>query len=107
MLKLPVFKIIPLLESYYIEQIGNERIPFSTYSKINKSIKRLKKSTSDPLKWVYIQTETKKSLVLMKKSGDSNLEIRDLISSRFFISAPCERGSSRPHTYNRHSGWYV
>lgn len=73
MLKLPVFKIIPLLESYYIEQIGNERIPFSTYSKINKSIKRLKKSTSDPLKWVYIQTETKKSLVLMKKSGDSNL----------------------------------
>jgi hypothetical protein len=71
MLKLPVFKIIPLINSYYIEQVGNRRISVKEYRSVKKSINRLKKSISDPLKWIYL--EGKETPVLMKKSGDENI----------------------------------
>jgi len=73
MLNLPVFKITPLIESYYIEQIGNKKISIKTYQKTKKSIKRLKKSSSGPLKWVFIQNESGETPVLLKKSGNDNI----------------------------------
>jgi len=73
MLNLPVFKIIPLIESYYIEQIGNRRISVKEYRSVSKSIKRLKKSTSAPLAWIFIKTENKETPILLKKSGEHHI----------------------------------
>lgn len=72
-MKIPLFSITPLIESYYIEQIGNEKISFKESRSIKKSEKKLNKSINDPVKWIYIEFEGQKSLVLMKKSLDNHV----------------------------------
>ena len=73
MLKIPLFEISPLIESYYIEQIGNRKISIKEYRSINKSTKKLKKSITDPFKWVFIEYEEKRIPVILKKSLDHHV----------------------------------
>jgi len=54
-MKIPLFSIIPLIESYYIEQIGSEKINFKESRSVKKSEKTLKKSIKDPVKWIYVE----------------------------------------------------
>lgn len=68
MLKIPVFKIMPLIESFYIEQIGNEKVSFTTYHRLNKSQKRIKKNSDKLTKWVYLQDGDDQILASLVKS---------------------------------------
>ncbi len=73
MLNAPLFTISPLLESFYLEQIGTRKISIKEYRSIRKSIKTLKKSVDSPLRWVFIKYQDKEHPVLLKKSGEHNL----------------------------------
>lgn len=72
-MKIPLFSITPLIESYYIEQIDSEKINSKEARSIKKSEKILSKSIEDPIKWIFVEFEGQKSLVLMKKSLDNHV----------------------------------
>jgi len=68
MFKAPLFKISPLINSYYLEQIGYKNTSFKINRSMKKSVKRLSKSIDSPIKWVFIQYAGKDHPVLLKKS---------------------------------------
>ena len=73
MFKIPLFEITPLIESYYIEQIGSKKISLKESRSIKKSTKQLEKSITDPIKWIFIEYQDKQYPVLMKKSLDNHV----------------------------------
>ena len=72
-MKIPLFSIEPLLESYYIQQIGTHKITIKEYHTIKKSTKILNKSIDDLIKWVFIEYKDKQYPVLLKKSLDNHV----------------------------------
>ncbi len=67
----PVFSIEPLIDSFYIEQIGFREQTAEELKISNDSINTLSKSIKDPLRWVYIEYNGKQHPILLQKSKDS------------------------------------
>ena len=72
-MKIPLFSIEPLLDSYYIEQIGDRKLSGKESRTIKKSEKTLKKSIDDLIKWIVIEYNGKQYPVLLKKSLDNHV----------------------------------
>lgn len=66
MLKAPLFKIEPLIESLYLEQVGHRKLTMKEYRATN----RIKKSLNNkiPARWVFIKHEEKEYPILLMKS---------------------------------------
>ncbi len=75
MLKAPLFSIIPLIDSFYLEQIGSRKISLKENRSIKKSIKTLSNKTETPIRWVFVKYNDKEYPVLLKKGKDCDIII--------------------------------
>jgi hypothetical protein len=73
MIKIPVFTIKPLLNSFYIEQTGTENVSLKKYFQFAKSEHRVKKSMKQPIKWVFFDHNGTKFPVMIGGEGSEKI----------------------------------